>query len=1347
DNTAIDHCPDLNDPNNPQPRYWYADLENNGAGDGLGDPNVRSALLCEAPTGYVANSDDLCPDIASSTNDCTGGGGGSNSCATGSVPYTGNYVGHNYTYVRTYQRPVSVVPMTKFLDSGDYVQEITYFDGLGRPVQQNAVRQSPLGNDIVTHMAYDDLGRMDKEWLPMPMPLSSHGDFKGGDQAGRTATYYKDHNVYGADFTETMVNPYSEKLFEPSPLDRVLKQAAPGADWALNPNGEDHSIEFGHHTNAGDQVRMFHVLITVMGTTYTPTLQLHTGTNATLPEHYAVGELGMTITKDENHPGGNTKLHTTEEFTNKQGQVVLKRTYADVTHEDGSVSEAEPHDTYYVYDDYGNLTYVLPPKMEGNTATLTELNTNMDHLGYQYVYDDHNRLVEKKLPGKGWEYIVYNTLDQPIMTQDANMRAQETDNDQWLFTKYDAHGRVAYTGTTTVPEGTTRVALQSEVDDHITLWEDPEGDFANGGIQVGYSNDAYPYSPTEEDAKLAQLTEVLTITYYDDHSDLSEAVAPDGDVFEQAVDGRTQGLPTGSKVKVLTDEGDFWITTATWYDTKARPIYTYAKNTYLGTVDVTESKLDFSGRPDRIRTVHTRILSGAEGEENTVVTLDFFEYDAVGRLLAQTQCVGNDATMTSCSSTSVEAHMIIDGETVTNSRTATASITVTDSELQGGAELFIDPDVDSTGGELIVHNQYDALGQLTQKKVGGEKGDSYGTTSGLQTVDYTYTVRGWLKQINDPAQLQKTNEPKDLFAFGINYNTVTENASRASALYNGNISETFWKTGNDDTKRSYSYQYDALNRLTAGYASSGNYNLLDVSYDKVGNIMSLTRNGWQDGSTFANMDVLDYQYANSGMSNKLMKVTDTGNIGYGFKDGNTAGDDYVYDPNGNLTFDANKGITSISYNHLGLPTKVTINSSDGGTVDYVYDADGVKLRKVVSTGSTVDYAGNYIYENGVLQFFDHEEGYVTPNGSGGFDYVYQYLDHLGNIRLSYTDADGNGSIDTTNEIIEENNYYPFGLSHRGYNNNVSSLGNSLAQRWKFGGNELQEGLSLGWYDITARNYDPAIGRWMNIDPLAEEMRRFSPYAFAFNNPTYFIDPDGMMPIPNPYSLLAIQETIRDVAYVQQASTDNIALERLDGVTVTGDAPEGPSAFNRFMGNLAMKAIMATANVGATKNGEKTATIGTDEFSSQLKEGGTSILDLTFMTMSAFQASRVSPSSNNKSTNTKTPTSPKNTSTSNKAPVTNEIYKRPNNATTPAQRASVQNQPCVDCGGTSPTMRADHKVPLVEEHYNTGTIDKTRMRSVQAVQPQCETCSNIQGGKMSAYSKKMKKIIKNRTKEE
>ena len=105
------------------------------------------------------------------------------------------------------------------------------------------------------------------------------------------------------------------------------------------------------------------------------------------------------------------------------------------------------------------------------------------------------------------------------------------------------------------------------------------------------------------------------------------------------------------------------------------------------------------------------------------------------------------------------------------------------------------------------------------------------------------------------------------------------------------------------------------------------------------------------------------------------------------------------------------------------------------------------------------------------------------------------------------------------EIVEENNYYPFGLQHQGYNEGMSPTGNSVGQRYRFGGKELTEALGLDTYDppagragFGARNYDAALGRWMNVDPLAEHMRRHSPYNYAFNNPVYFIDPDGMEPM-------------------------------------------------------------------------------------------------------------------------------------------------------------------------------------------------------------------------------------------
>ena len=115
-------------------------------------------------------------------------------------------------------------------------------------------------------------------------------------------------------------------------------------------------------------------------------------------------------------------------------------------------------------------------------------------------------------------------------------------------------------------------------------------------------------------------------------------------------------------------------------------------------------------------------------------------------------------------------------------------------------------------------------------------------------------------------------------------------------------------------------------------------------------------------------------------------------------------------------------------------------------------------------------------------------------------------DHLGNVRLTYSDADGNGSIDPATEIIEENNYYPFGLKHKGYNNVVTST--NPAQNYKFNGKELNEELGLDWYDYGARNYQPDLGRWMNVDPLAEKFYDMSPYHMAGNNPVVFMDYNG-----------------------------------------------------------------------------------------------------------------------------------------------------------------------------------------------------------------------------------------------
>ncbi len=380
----------------------------------------------------------------------------------------------------------------------------------------------------------------------------------------------------------------------------------------------------------------------------------------------------------------------------------------------------------------------------------------------------------------------------------------------------------------------------------------------------------------------------------------------------------------------------------------------------------------------------------------------------------------------------------------------------------------------------------------------------------------------WLKKVNDPAFLGD-----DLFAFGISYNHPHMGASTTGPLYNGNISETLWRTANDvpgGQTRGYAYRYDALNRIKNadyGIRTTGTFDLntgYDMgvgAYDKNGNIESLTRQG--AGGTV--IDQLSYTYWDGGTSNRLRSVDDAAGSG-GFRDGYTGTDDYYHDANGNMSRMANKGVMigGVTYNHLDLPTQIdiTVDKGDGtGTIHYIYGADGTKLEKIVNgtTGTdTTQYAGGYIYRDGALQFFNTDEGYAEPiDGSDvtlGFKYVYQYKDHLGDIGLSYSDTDSTGVIDPSTEILDEKNYYPFGGIHEGYNTDV----NDDYHPYGYNGKEESNHLGLSTLDFGARNYEPWIGRWMNVDPLAEEFPSWSPYNFKMNNPLRYVDPDGRAPV-------------------------------------------------------------------------------------------------------------------------------------------------------------------------------------------------------------------------------------------
>ena len=819
-------------------------------------------------------------------------------------------------------------------DGSKFLRHIDYYDELGMVSETVDVGINTTNTPIKVKTDYNRQLKPMYQWTPVPSIGLDYIDRYGVADAAEDAYGYYD-------------SPYSEYDY-----DDFLQLAAstkPGDAWI------EHPATVTRNMVPAGVVRKYSI-----------------DSNGNLMEDgtYPYGLLTSVTTTDED--GRSMTL-----FTDFHGNTVLERRGSD-------------NDTYYVYDQYGRLSYVLPPMCKGVSDTST-----LSKYWYKYKYDERGRCIEKQLPGCSVIKYWYDNANRIESEQDGHLRSQSL----YRNYKYDGIGRLLLqTVNSTRGEATESNAKAVEVknyyDDYATCQSELSCSFSIWADSIN----AKSSSPMEARGK-------LTATLH---------TTSDGKKYFEIYRYDTKGRLSYK----LSAYGDKWLKSV------------YTSYNFVGDVASTqESVYTHQG--------YQKLLLARRRTQNT--------YHLGTRLLATT--------------------------------------TVTHTNKNG-----------NTSTQVVSQPTYDVYGNVTANNRPGSAAD----------IAYNYdTLHGWLRGISSPS--------------GFSEQLLREDAT--VPLFSGNIGSMQWRNTSNGEQHQYDYTYDELGRLTnSDYSSSalgteGRYDET-VSYNSNGSIITLQRGGMKNNGTFGLIDNLTISYD----GNRLLKVTDAAealnyNGALDFNDGANADCEYHYDSNGALTYDSNRGITSITYDYGHHPSEISMKAKKK-THYNCYTSDGRKLSSkhegMIPKGtgsyrrfSTTDlYIDGLILRDGVPYIWQFDGGYVSLNANATpTSWNYYITDHLGSTRKV---------VDSNNNVKETINYYPFGSEMK--MQNPAQMAGDTWQPHRFTGKELDNQNGLNWYDFGARWFDVAgVPMWTSVDPLAEEFYPFTPYSYCMGDPVNKIDPDGRDP--------------------------------------------------------------------------------------------------------------------------------------------------------------------------------------------------------------------------------------------
>ncbi len=873
-------------------------------------------------------------------------------------------------------------------------------------------------------------------------------------------------------------------------------------------------------------------------------------------KYYESNELQIVESTDEN---GNK----TETFTDIFGKTILQRRKLN----------AEWLETYYVYNNNEILQAVIPPEAIKQLSSYNfDLTQNGIYNKYVFntKVDERKRPVIKKIPGKEEEYFVYNIKDQLVLKQDGKLRAQNASS--WIFYKYDELGRVAYSGITTFQDDYTRSQLQEMINSYATNEQLIEVktssgyQYTNRVFPSQLESEIFTINYYDSYPTLSIISNIAPPSTYSLRTiglptrTIYKLVNADGTIDNSKWYSKYSYYDAKARVTNTIDEHDGVVE-------KITNSYDFEDN-IISTTSVLESA---SGNNTIIKSYTydhaNRLLSTSQkiNNEPTIVLLNNL-YNSLGNLYKKNYNVVNGKPLFTHDIVYTENNWISKLDYYwSKDRQECNQIQLFDvNELKPLINNF-DEDVVTYNTVDLEHwaiykatnfvRLLDQFGfpeaRYSEVNISGIEGSGdnpkeiftdevrilLATNFTNYNVDIPNTpieeanniVQNLLDQVLleniAPAIIYNecftVTDRFNLFNEQMFYETPSVNNTNG-AQYNGNISSVRWQTSNLPINE-YSYLYDNINRLKDAdyyervnnqWTSSIKYDVSALNYDFNGNILNMKQNGVvsqnSNGSTYGLIDDLSYTYDGNKLKSVVDIIADGPNDRKDFSDGSTTDAigtstiEYTYDANGNMVNDLNKGIT-ITYNYMNMPSKIVF--TNGNKIEYIYDSFGVKRKQLISTYnsssntySTVAkmYVGAALFENGNISYISNEEG-ICQKTASTFVMQYSLKDHLGNLRMSV-------KADVNNEpvIIQFDSYYPFGLEMGGM-----SYTSEVENKYKYNGKEKQDAFNLGWYDYGARFYDPQIGRWHVLDPLAEKTYDWTPFRYGFNNPISYIDPNGL----------------------------------------------------------------------------------------------------------------------------------------------------------------------------------------------------------------------------------------------